>query len=88
MSSSIELTDHFKKEAKKLSKKYRSLKTKLESLGNKLAENPTSGTPQLGVVSFPTARPKPNTVLKTVFLRLVLPFYPFHFAIGNGRNYP
>jgi mRNA-degrading endonuclease RelE of RelBE toxin-antitoxin system len=45
MSFSIELTDYFKKKAKKLSKKYRSLKTELETLGNTLAENPTYGTP-------------------------------------------
>lgn len=45
MSFSIELTDHFKKEAKKLTKKYRSLKAELEALGNNLAENPTTGTP-------------------------------------------
>lgn len=44
MSFEVELTDHFKKEAKKLSKKYRSLKAELEALGNELAENPTTGT--------------------------------------------
>jgi mRNA-degrading endonuclease RelE of RelBE toxin-antitoxin system len=44
MSYSIELTDNFKKEAKKLSKKYPSLKSELEELGNTLSENPTSGT--------------------------------------------
>jgi len=44
MSFEVELTDHFKKEAKKLSKKYRSLKAELEALGNKLTENPTTGT--------------------------------------------
>ena len=45
MSYNIVLTDHFKKEAKKLSKKYRSLKNELKGLGTKLSENPTSGTP-------------------------------------------
>lgn len=44
MNFEIELTDHFKKEAKKLPKKYRSLKTELKALGNELAENPTTGT--------------------------------------------
>lgn len=45
MSFSIELTDHFKKEARKLTKKYRSLKVELEALGKELTENPTTGTP-------------------------------------------
>ena len=45
MSFDVELTDHFKKEAKKLTKKYRSLKAELEALGEQLAENPTTGTP-------------------------------------------
>ncbi|WP_262887922.1 hypothetical protein [Cyclobacterium salsum] len=40
MNFEIELTDHFKKEAKKLTKKYRSLKTELKALGNELAKNP------------------------------------------------
>ena len=44
MSYSIILTDHFKKEAKKLTKKYRSLKAELKTLGDDLAENPTTGT--------------------------------------------
>jgi hypothetical protein len=43
MSFSIELTELFKKEAKKLTKKYRSLKVELEALGNELVENPTTG---------------------------------------------
>jgi mRNA-degrading endonuclease RelE of RelBE toxin-antitoxin system len=43
MSYSIELTDNFKKEAKKLIKKYPSLKKELEELGKELAENPTIG---------------------------------------------
>jgi mRNA-degrading endonuclease RelE of RelBE toxin-antitoxin system len=43
MSYRIIATDHFKKEAKKLSKKYHSLKADLELLGNELADNPTSG---------------------------------------------
>lgn len=45
MNYSIELTDHFKKEAKKLSKKYRSLKIELEALGDELTKNPTTGIP-------------------------------------------
>lgn len=44
MSFSIELTDYFKKEAKKLHKKYRSLKAELEALGEELAKTPTIGT--------------------------------------------
>jgi mRNA-degrading endonuclease RelE of RelBE toxin-antitoxin system len=39
MSFEVELTDHFKKEARKLTKKYRSLKTELEALGEQLAKN-------------------------------------------------
>lgn len=45
MSYSIILTDQFKKEAKKLVKKYRTLKTELQALGDELSENPTAGTP-------------------------------------------
>jgi mRNA-degrading endonuclease RelE of RelBE toxin-antitoxin system len=45
MSYKIELTDNFKKEAKKLIKKYASLRTEIAKLGNELAENPTIGTP-------------------------------------------
>lgn len=44
MSYNIELTDNFKREAKRLSKKYPSLKEDLEALGAELAQNPTSGT--------------------------------------------
>lgn len=44
MSYSVELTPNFKKEAKKLSKKYLSLKTELAELFLSLAENPTQGT--------------------------------------------
>jgi hypothetical protein len=43
MSFSIELTEHFKKEAKKLNKKYRSLKNELEALNKELSENPSTG---------------------------------------------
>jgi mRNA-degrading endonuclease RelE of RelBE toxin-antitoxin system len=43
MSYSVELTDNFKKEAKRLVKKYPSLKSELEALGKELAENPTTG---------------------------------------------
>lgn len=45
MSYKIELTDNFKKEAKKLIKKYASLRSELAELGKELAENPTLGTP-------------------------------------------
>ena len=42
MSYKIELTDNFKNEAKKLIKKYASLRTEIIELGKELAENPTS----------------------------------------------
>ena len=45
MSYKIELTDNFKNEAKKLIKKYASLRTEIIELGKELAEKPTSGTP-------------------------------------------
>lgn len=45
MSYKIEITDNFKKEAKKLIKKYASLRTEIIELGKELAENPTVGTP-------------------------------------------
>jgi mRNA-degrading endonuclease RelE of RelBE toxin-antitoxin system len=45
MSYKIELTDNFKKEAKKLIKKYASLRKEIAELGKELAENPTTGTP-------------------------------------------
>ena len=45
MSYKIELTDNFKNEAKKLIKKYASLRTEIIELGKELAENPTYGTP-------------------------------------------
>lgn len=45
MSYSIELSANFKKEAKRLTKKYPSLKTELEELFTELEENPTLGTP-------------------------------------------
>lgn len=45
MSYKIELTDNFKKEAKKLIKKYASLRDEIKELGYELAENPTTGTP-------------------------------------------
>jgi mRNA-degrading endonuclease RelE of RelBE toxin-antitoxin system len=45
MSYKIELSENFKKEAKKLSKKYSSLKTDLASLFEELEQNPTIGTP-------------------------------------------
>ncbi len=45
MSYSIELSANFKKEAKRLTKKYPSLKTELAELFTELEENPTTGTP-------------------------------------------
>ncbi len=44
MSYKIELTDNFKKEAKKLIKKYASLRIEIAELGKELAVNPTIGT--------------------------------------------
>lgn len=44
MSYNIELTENFKKEAKRIAKKYLSLKSDLETLGTVLSENPTTGT--------------------------------------------
>lgn len=44
MSYKIELSDNFKREAKKLIKKYASLRTEIEELGKELPENPTIGT--------------------------------------------
>lgn len=43
MSYSIELSPNFQKEAKKLSKKYASLKTELAGLFTLLQDNPTTG---------------------------------------------
>lgn len=43
MSYNIILTDHFIKEARKLTKKYRSLNAELKALSYKLTENPTLG---------------------------------------------
>ena len=45
MKYSVELTPNFKKEAKRLSKKYPSLKAELEELFAELEENPTLGIP-------------------------------------------
>ncbi|MCL1946666.1 MAG: type II toxin-antitoxin system RelE/ParE family toxin [Chitinivibrionia bacterium] len=44
MSSEIRFTEHFKKEYKKLAKKYVSLKDDVFSLVEMLKENPTTGT--------------------------------------------
>ena len=44
MSYKVELTPNFKKEAKRLSKKYSSLKWELYELFTELEENPTLGT--------------------------------------------
>ncbi|MBK9742122.1 MAG: hypothetical protein IPO94_03810 [Saprospiraceae bacterium] len=45
MSYRIELTENFKKEEKRLIKKYASLRTEILELGKELAENPTTGIP-------------------------------------------
>ena len=45
MSYNIELSANFKKEAKRLTKKYPSLKIELAELFTELEENPTTGTP-------------------------------------------
>ena len=45
MNYNIELSANFKKEAKRLIKKYPSLKIELAELFTKLEENPTTGTP-------------------------------------------
>ena len=45
MSYKIEFSANFKKEAKKLTKKYPSLKTELAALFTALEDNPTIGTP-------------------------------------------
>ena len=44
MSYNVELSPNFKKEAKKLIKKYPSLKNELKDLFSQLEENPTMGT--------------------------------------------
>jgi len=43
MNYKVELTGHFKKEAKRLIKKYRSLKAELAALFQELEKNPTIG---------------------------------------------
>ena len=45
MSYKVELSENFKKEAKKLTKKYPSLKVELAELFTELEEAPTTGTP-------------------------------------------
>lgn len=45
MSYKVEITDNFKKEAKRLIKKYPSLRAEIAALGEQLAENPGIGTP-------------------------------------------
>jgi len=45
MSYSVELSTNFKREAKRLSKKYPSLKSELAELFAELEENPTMGIP-------------------------------------------
>lgn len=44
MNYRVELSDNFKKEAKRLIKKYRSLKSEIASLITGLENNPTQGT--------------------------------------------
>lgn len=44
MSFEVLASENFTKEAKRLSKKYKSLKVELEVLGEELSENPTLGT--------------------------------------------
>ena len=45
MTYKVELSANFKREAKRLTKKYPSLKTELAELFTELEENPTTGTP-------------------------------------------
>ena len=45
MSYNIELTDNFKKEAKRLIKKYKSLKSEISNLVTELETDPTRGIP-------------------------------------------
>ena len=45
MNYNIELTDNFKKEAKRLVKKYKSLKSEISELITELETNPTKGIP-------------------------------------------
>lgn len=45
MSYNIAVSENFKKEAKRLTKKYPSLKAELAALFTALEENPTLGTP-------------------------------------------
>jgi|GEM_PF-3302671 len=49
MSYKVELTDHFKKEAKRLVIKYRSLKKELATLFIELEQNPTIAIPLTNV---------------------------------------
>lgn len=45
MSYRVELTDNFKREAKRLVKKYYTLSSEIADLGKELTVNPTLGTP-------------------------------------------
>jgi mRNA-degrading endonuclease RelE of RelBE toxin-antitoxin system len=45
MSFNIRLSENFKKEAKRLSKKYPLLKNEIDILGKELSQNPTIGIP-------------------------------------------
>ncbi len=45
MNYKVELTENFKKEAKKLIKQYASLRVEIADLGKELSINPTIGTP-------------------------------------------
>lgn len=51
MSYNIELTDYFKRQFKRLLRKYPSLKKELLELSNKLEQNPEYGT-QSGIIAI------------------------------------
>jgi len=52
MSFSIELTKRFKREFKRLVKKFPSVKTEFANLIDSLEENPIQGTPHLSGMAF------------------------------------
>jgi mRNA-degrading endonuclease RelE of RelBE toxin-antitoxin system len=72
MNYKIELTDNFKKEAKKLIKKYASLRNEIAELGKELAKNPTMGTPLGNDVLKYDLPLLPKTKAKAVELGLYL----------------
>jgi len=45
MTSEVRITEHFRKEFKRISKKYASLPSDMKDLVNSLKDNPTMGTP-------------------------------------------